>query len=327
LIMNPQELKSTLAEIEKSPSHPGYYFFGDDEYLKREFIGKVKSCIIEPSFSDFNFDEIWAGDIKDTRDFFDSLLALPVMLGGRLVVLREAERARAKFADALLKFDIPRGNFLIVESTPKRKTTSLHRGLAKKLLPYNCSVQNDREMLSWVGSLAEKYNLDLQQRTSKYLIERAGVNLDTLDAELSKLSLVCESGKPSTKDIDRLTAFSRSSSIFQFTDSFSSRDFGTALDISQRLFDFGESGTVMIALLKNELFSLLILKSSPDGSSKFRGPRWKLRLYSKWLRDWSKRQINNSIVTLAEADRAIKTSRLSEKQAIIEIIAYARLDN
>jgi len=322
--MKPEELKKTLDSIAREPAHPGYYLFGDEDYIKRRIIAAIRHVTVPPDFADFNFDEFWGGELRDGKPFFDALLAVPMMVGQRLVLLREAEKAPRKVLESLVDFHVPKGNVLIVESVPARKDNAFHKGMVKLLVGYECAVANDREMVAWVISMAADRELDFDRDTAMHLVERAGINLDAIAAELDKLSLVSADGRPGIREIDNLTVHSRSANIFKFSDSFASRDFAKTLKAAQRLFGFGESGTVLLAFLKRELFTLLRLKTDPDAASNIRAPKWKLKHYAKWAEGWDIKQIRTAIIALAEADLGIKTGRLSERQALIEGIARAK---
>ena len=69
--------------------------------------------------------------------------------------------------------------------------------------------------------------------------------------------------------------------------------------------------------------TLLKLKSDPDGMKKVRIPGWKRRFYSNWIRNWKKTELLEVIKSAATADIAIKTGKVTERQAVTEIIATA----
>ncbi len=323
--MNSEELINILENISSQGARsPGYYLFGEEQYIKRELIGAIKLAAVPSDFAEFNFDEFWGGDLRDPKPFFDTLMAVPMMTGQRLIVLRDAEKAPKELLKSLEDFRIPEGNLLIVESTPRSKSTSFHKKMAAALNSYECTVKNDREMISWVKAMADDRGVEFDKKTAAYLVERAGASLDTLMGELDKLALVSVDKPLTPEDIDRFSAFSRSANIFRFADSFAARDFDETLKIANRLFEFGEAGTMLIAFLKNELFTLLRLKTDPDGAKNVRVPGWKLRYYAEWTRKWKTQQIRNAITALADADIGIKTGRLTEYQAVVEAVASAK---
>ena len=153
--MKPDDLTKTIEGISlQGLQHPGYYLFGNDEYIKRELIAAVKKTAVLPDFAEFNFDEFWGGDLRNVKTFFDTLMAIPMMAGQRLTVLREAEKAPKDLLKSLEDFQVPQGNLLIVESTPKSKNSSFHKKMVAKLTPFECTVKNDRDMTAWVMMMA-----------------------------------------------------------------------------------------------------------------------------------------------------------------------------
>jgi len=322
--MKPQDFKGILETIGKDTAMPGYYLYGEEAYLKQRIIARVKEVFVPPDFAEFNLDELWGKELGDGKPLFDALLSLPMMSDRRVVVLRGAERCSKKVIDGLAGFNIPEESILVVEASPPRKTAAFHKTFSKILQPVECDIANDREMISWVVELAKEKNLRMGRSEAPYLVKRAGVNLNALVAELDKLELVAENGAVTIPLIDKMTFHSRSANIFNFSDSFASRDFPKALGAAQRLFEFGESGTMLIAFLKNELITLLRLKTDPEGIKKVRMPPWKKKSYIEWVRNWNAARIKGTIIAAAEADLAIKTGRITEKQALTYIIARAK---
>lgn len=321
--MKPEEFKSILESIAKGSASVGYYLFGEEAYLKQRTISAIKNATVQPDFAEFNFDEMWGKDIGDGKELFDAILALPMMADRRLVILREAERCRKSVFEAFKKFVIPKECCVVVEATPPRKNVDFHTLFSKLFTPVECEIANDREMISWVVKMAAEKDVDLAGPEAGHLVARVGVNLQALDSELDKLALIAGDIRATAELIDSMTAHSRSANVFAFSDSFAARDFATTLAMAERLFDFGESGSMMIAFLKGEMFNLLRLKSDPDGFGKVRIPPWKKKNYIGWIRGWKKADLLEMIKTTAEADIAIKTGRTTEHQAVIQIIACA----
>ncbi len=322
--MNIEEYKKITNRIAKGPNNPGYYLYGDEEFIKQGLITAVKNVTVNPDFADFNVDEFWGGELRDTKPLFDALLSIPMMADYRIVILREAHKfKKTSQHKAMIDFDVPQGCVFLVDSNPKTKTNAFHKGLVKRLEAYECSIRNDTEMIEWVEYMASKRGLKITRPVIKYLVERSGENLETLAAELDKLFLSTGGDAPKKSDIDRMTAMSRSANIFQLADSFVKRDFKTTLALSKRLFDFGESGVMLIAFLKGAVMNLLKIKSGPKCNARIRVPGWKMKLYKSCASNWTTAQLHESIKTLARVDIGIKTGKLTEREAITQAIVSA----
>lgn len=321
--MKPDDFQNIIKEIEGGPVGSGYYLFGEEAYLKQSLMAAIRRAIVALDFAEFNFDELWGGDIGNGQDLFDAILALPMMADKRLVILREAEKCRKGVYKGFEEFKVPNECFLVIEATPSRKNVSYHKLFSEKLTPIACEISNDREMVSWVMRLAMEKDIRIGRSEASHLVKRVGVNLQTLDSELDKFGLMVQDEPLTVEQIDRMTAHSRSANIFGFSDGFASRDFSQCLAAAERLFEFGESGTMMIAFLKNEMLTLLRLKSDPDGMKKVRIPGWKRKRYANWVRQWRKSDLQKLIQGASEADIGIKTGIVTERQAVTEIIALA----
>lgn len=320
--MLPDELSKIIANIETCVQN-AYYIFGEEEFLKREIISAIKRNSLDAGFADFNCDELWGGDIGDGKILFDALIAIPLMIGKRLVILREAEKVSKKLQEAIPAFACSRETVFVIESSPKTKNSTFHKNLLKGRIAIECSLTSDREMADWAIFLASRKGISLDRKCADYLVSRSGVSLDAIDSELSKLEIAVKDRDVKLDDIEKITAFSASSNIFRFSDSYAERKIDEAIDISDRLFAFGESGTMILAFMKTQLFSLLRLKADPDNTEKSGIPKWKIRKVAGWARKWSIEDIYRSIISSAEADISIKTGKRTEKEAVLEAISQA----
>jgi len=318
--MKPQDVKKEIDQITKNPPATGVYLFGEEEYIKRQMLMAIKEAVINPDFAEFNFDKFWGGDIKDPKEIFDSILALPMMTDRKLVIINDANKLPKNARDFLCDEKIPSSTMLIIESKSDNKKTAVHRNFSKKFHPIGCEVANDKEMNNWAALFARKNNLKMDAKTGAYLVSRVAINLDTLSAELEKFSLY-DIEKLDVEIIDKMTANSRSVAIYRFSDCFASRDFRQTVILGNQLFQFGEAGTLLIAYLKTQLFSLLDIKANPYGGGAIYIPRWKLKQYKNWANRWSPTQIRDAISNLADADVFIKSGKMTEKQAVMWAIA------
>lgn len=314
--MEPHKFNQLVSKIRSGGLVSGYYLFGEEGYLKTLLITEIKSAALSPDFAEFNFNEFWTADLKDPKLLFDAILALPMMAERRLVVLREVETANKDLQEKLLQIKIPESCIFVAEAEPDKKT-NYHKFLLSHLESVDCSLSGDAEMISWVSELATRLGTKLNPGLARYLVERAGTNLLALAAEIEKLA-ISKAGSPPTKsDIDELIATSRNANIFALTDNLSARRFAPALQIAERLYNFGESPIKMLSLIKGELFNLALVKSGAP----LRCPEWKAKKYRDWAAGWSKSAVRDSIIALSKIDIGLKSGLLTDREAFVQIIA------
>ncbi len=318
--MEPKGFKQLVSQIRSGVKCSGYYIFGDEAYLKGAFIGEIRSAVLATDFAEFNFDELWAGDLHDPKALFDAVLALPMMTDRRLVVLREVENGNKDFHEKLASLDVPESCVFVAEAAPDKKT-SYHKTLLAKLSAVECSIEKDTDMAAWVIELGARSGVKFSLQIANYLVERAGTNLLALSEEIEKLAIAIGEKQPAKNDIDELVATSRSANIFRLTDCISSRQFTEALALASRLYDFGESTIMMIAFIKYELFNLLQIKTASGGAVKLRCPEWKAKKYRNWAASWTIGSLRNSVEALSRIDIGLKSGRLTEREAYLQIIA------
>lgn len=323
--MKPDEFKKAINNISKRSNDRGYYIWGNEDYIKGALISAIKEAVVSPDFAEFNCHEFWAGDLRDCKILFDAVLAIPMMADKRLVVLREVDKARKDLLVKLPALSIPDGCVFIAEANPSRKNVVYHKNLLSLLTPIECTLKNDREMVAWVLEMGAKAGIKISPTNARYLVERAGSNLLSLDAEIEKLAIAIEEESVTQSAIDNLIATSRSASIYSFTDSITKRDFVTALRTVERLFEFGEPAIMIIAFVKYEIFNLLKMKAGRQGEEKFRGPSWKKKFYQSASAAWPREKIRDALITLSRADIGLKSGLLTDTEAILQVVTEMSL--
>ncbi|HHS49754.1 MAG TPA: DNA polymerase III subunit delta [candidate division Zixibacteria bacterium] len=323
--MKPDDFDKIISKIKSKPDARGYYVFGDEAFIKGQILAAIRETVIAPDFAEFNYHEFRAKELRDPKALADAILAIPMMAERRLVVLREVENGRKALHDVIGELNIPEGCVFVAEANPQKKTVAFHKRLVALLEPIECTIANDREMTQWVAKLAERAGVKISSGIVNYLVERAGVNIQTLAVEIDKLGLVAE-GKPITKSgIDEMTATSRSVNIFRLADSFTNRNFEETFELVESLLEFGESVIMLVAILKLELFKLIRAKSGEAGLAKVRAPAWKLKFYKTAAGKWTIPMIRNALIELGRIDVGMKSGKLTEREAIIQALAEISL--
>ncbi len=252
--MRHYQFQKILKELDAGKIANGYFLLGDSYFLKEKFINKLKKNMIT-ELVDFNYNEFWGGEVKDPRDIFDEVIALPMMIPRRLIVIYNADDLKASIKKHFKSFNIP-DTTCIVLSAEKPYSYFQRFKTIKLYSPW------DSEIGDWVEFIAASYDLQLTGRTAQFFVEKVGKSLANIDGELKKLSI--SKGKEDRtvrpQDVDTYIAHTRQVTIYQFTDSFGSKEYDKALELAQELQEFGEYPTRLIYWLALRTKQMLLLK-------------------------------------------------------------------
>ena len=171
-----------------------YLLYGKEEFLKREFIQKVRTeqGILSQSSSD-SFREFNAGEdsvktvvqFLQLNTFFDSkkiavLWALDELLADE----------KEELSDFLPQLPKEATLFLMSDQTNTKKNSFL-KELSLKTQAIACHSPFDKDLPRWVESSARTFGKNIERDAVGLVIERVGRSLTAIYAALEELSLYC----------------------------------------------------------------------------------------------------------------------------------------
>lgn len=185
----------------KAGVHGGYFFFGDEDYLKSFYAEELaKSVIGDDAFGDFN-------RIRLDTDTFDgvalenALASLPLMSERKLVEMRSPdisswrEKEKAAFVDIISRLDSFPHSVLLVTvnrdcfdegSIPKRPS-AMYKQITKYLTPVQFSLQSESRLARWVERRAAQSGITASPDVCTAVIRFVGRDMRNLATEVDKL--------------------------------------------------------------------------------------------------------------------------------------------
>jgi len=182
-----------LGRPEKHPPMPVCVAFGDEPFLKSEVVAVLRAATLggdEADFSSRTFD----GDEAEARSVFDELATVALFGGGqRFVLVADADdfvsRNRSVLEDYAAK--PAAGGVLVLDVKSWPSNTRLFKQLADSGLQIDCKAPDERSLLEWVRTRAERhYHATFARGAAERLLEIVGPQMGRLDQETAKLSLI-----------------------------------------------------------------------------------------------------------------------------------------
>ena len=196
-----------------------YLLTGPEEYLKHEFLEKLKKSVFDKSQSSLDFEAFQAG-ASDITEILNSLNTLPFTSKHRIVLIRDIEKFSSKEKDRILKYLKSPANsaslLLSGRAAGFNKFVSEVAGLTKVI---RCERLKPRALLAWIGKefAARKKKISLSLINA--IIERSGDDLFLLKNEIEKVSVFAKDGEAITaRHIERVLGKSATRTAYELVD-------------------------------------------------------------------------------------------------------------
>ncbi len=167
--------------------------YGDDAFLKREVLVRLRHGILGDGDGEYSWDELDEKESKVAlRDVLDELATVSLFGGGqRVVAVLNADefvtRFRPQLEDYVAK---PRAtSVLILEVKTWPANTRLFKAVAAAGLQIDCKGPSVDRAAAWLVSwAAERHSAKLDRAAAELMVDIVGPELGLLNQELAKLS-------------------------------------------------------------------------------------------------------------------------------------------
>ena len=246
-----------LANAKKHPAQPVCVVFGDDSFLKRLTIQRLRNQVLgddDGEFSFTRFDGREAGltavlDELSTRAMFGD--------GQRLVLVEDADnfvtQHRSRLEDYITR---PKpGGVLLLEVSTWPKNTRLYKLVDANGLQIECKSPTESKLIKWlIGWSKSQHAATLQQEAAEALLELVGPELGLLDQELAKLAVSVPQGQPIGPDLVlELVGGWRAKTAWDLLDAAAAGQARAALVQLDRLILAGEHPIALLAQMSSTL--------------------------------------------------------------------------
>ncbi|MSR06288.1 MAG: DNA polymerase III subunit delta [Gemmatimonadetes bacterium] len=336
--MAPLSLNAAYKALNQGELVPVYYLTGDADILKEDLTKALVTAAIDPAARDFNLDVRSAGDLDG--ESLHALVETPPMLAERrVVVVKNLEQWRAsasvwKVLARYLERPSPSTVLVLVHGAGEKVSPAT----AAKARHVNVDDLTPDAARRWAIERAERIGITLQPDAAAHLLSVVGSDLAHVRMEIEKLASACPAGNAvTTDDVARMVGVRRGETVSDWVAAAVGRD--TAKSI--RLLDVvvpqaGADGVKMVTLLGTVLLAVRHARALLDnggsrgalegairnsfftarpqglGSYTTEGGR-----YAGLVDRWTAQELDQALRTLSEADRALKSTGVSEEQGTL----------
>lgn len=342
-----------MAEIESGKFRPVYLVWGEEAFLREEFVRALKQAAVPPETADFNYHVLEPGP-----DQLEQALILcqtqPFFARQRLVVVKDypgllpprrkaaggeeedgaGEKPAAGRADeALLEYlKAPvRSSILLflAESVDSR------RKLAKAILAagggVECRVLKAEDATMWAQRRAQAKGKRLTSQAALLLVERVGPDLRLLDGEIEKLCLyVGEAREIGPRDVEALVPDMVETEIYRLTEAVMLKQRKRALELLERCLRQVDHPLQLLVALTNKFRQVLQVKAlverrlpRNEGASLLHMRPYAYQKMTEHVAAIRREEVLRALERLLEADLAIKSG--ADPRLILESVVVSLL--
>ncbi|MGZ3747680.1 MAG: DNA polymerase III subunit delta [Pseudobdellovibrionaceae bacterium] len=307
-------------DLEKGEFSPLYFLFGEEAYLLNQCVERFKYAVLTEGAIDFNYSLFYASD-ADVSNVRDAVETLPMMAPKRLVILKEAQELTDREwaeLDPLITTPVESTVFVILASrVDKRK--KVIRMMLETADCVEFKKPYDNQIPGWVKYIAGTLGLDIADDAILHLAKLVGSQLSEIESELQKLAdFLGERKRIEVRDVSQVVSRSKEENVFDFTRAIGESDRVRALEHLVHLLDQGQSEIGIVSLLARHIRLLLSVKRGLEHgltgtklAHAAQVPPYFLDNYIMQSRLWTVKKLEQTLIILAETDKALKSSPLS----------------
>ena len=310
-----------------------YLMYGDESYMREEYVKKLSSLIDDCGFPDFNKIVIDGKNLSPSAAE-DAIESFPMMSEQKLVLIKDSgifskatEEQKEYWSN---RFEhIPDYAVLIFDEQGIDKRSALYKKCVKVGLAVEFGYMSSSDSVTWVEREARNAGLKISKDTAAYFVGVCDEGLSNLRNELDKLISYCSEQITKT-DIDKIVSKAISVRVFELADCIMAKNADGALKILYDLKTVRESAFKLLYLLSSSFdkmlrCSLLLSEGESNASiaAKVGIAPFLVGKYSNAARGFGENYLVHRIVEVADLDLAVKSGEIDEWSALEQYVINA----
>ncbi len=329
-----QQLKADLAAGTPGPL---YFFFGEEDYLRDYYLGKLKELLVPAGLEDFNL-HTFNGKECDPDSLAGAIDCLPMMSQRSMVQVNDFDVFKSN-ADNLKKFSELLINLpdyvcvVFVYDLINIDKRTIKGDLGKYAKANNALVQFDRQstsdLVNWIQRRFKSLGKDIDRTQSEYLIFVSGGLMTGLSAEIEKIGAYAKGAAITKEDIDGVCDPVLDAVAFKMTDAIANGEFNRAAEILSDLFVMQQPLPMILGALGRQVRQLytarLAVEQNKDvtwlidiwGMKQSWSAEKLMRNAKRFPREWYRQ----AVLLAGETDKQLKLSYNEGEALLTELLA------
>ncbi|MDZ7723997.1 MAG: DNA polymerase III subunit delta [candidate division KSB1 bacterium] len=307
-----------------------YLFYGQEDFLLREYTNRVLDVALEEGAEDFDYD-IYYGNEADGLAINNAAMSMPMSASRRVVLVRSGEFLNAKSIKLLARYseNPSPSTCLILQFKSFKRTGKEQRTLYTNSYAVEARPLFDNQVPGWIKHYIKQQNLQITDEAVYFLHINIGNSLRNLASEVEKIKLnIGDRREITAADVEAVVGVSREYNVFEFCDTIVERKLSKGLDIQSRMLQLGESPIGMLVMLTRHYTIMLKLKyllqqnkKKPEIVKELRLSPYFVDNYIRQSQQYTISQLDQVFEHLLTADVQLKTS-YQPPRLVMEILIF-----
>lgn len=297
-----------------------YLLFGEDEYLRNEYLKKIKKSFDTLQLG-INYIQI---DETNVTQIISDIETPAFGLDKKLIIAKDTGLFKKKnaFSEKLAEYLKENANNLedvvLVFAEQEVEKNKLFNTIKEVGQALEFKEQNMSQLIKKVKSLANAYKVEIKENVAGYFIECVGTNMSDIINEIRKLIEYAGSGGEIKKeDIDSLSIKKSESIIFDLTDNLGKKKIDVALDVLHNLIYAKEPVQRILVMLYNHFKKLYIIKLAVEENRNVAqslnlkpNQMFLVNKYTAQAKAFNKEELRNLLEELIKIDEYSKSGKI-----------------
>lgn len=309
-----------------------YLICGEEDYLRRQYKGKLKDAITGGADMNYSYYE---GKGINTKEVIDVCETLPFFAERRLVVMEDTGFFKGACDDAFVDYirNIPEYLTILFVESEVDKRSKMYKAVSQNGYVSEMKIQEDTVLKKWIMSLLVSEKKTMDGRTLQMFLQYAGSSMDNIKGELEKLFCYTMGREEITEeDVKNICTVTTENKIFDMVSAVAMKKQKEALNLYYDLLTLKEPPMRILYLLSRQFNLILQVKellaegySSATIAKKMGVQGFIVTKCQNQTGFFTSAQLRQALEECASFEEAVKTGRLEDKMCVeLIIIKYSQ---
>ena len=261
-----------LQQLKKGEFHEIYFFYGEEQLLKKQALQELERAILPEGLVDFN-KEVWSGADVTPKQLAEMAMNLPFMAERRLLIVQEPfpflsipksdkeGQASLQYLLEYLEQPNPQCCLVFYGEQALTKTGAVNKKLQEKAVQVEFAPLKGKLLEQWIVAYIRDGGRQIDRQALDYLTAIHAFDAQVLEQELQKLLLYREEEQIITlQHVQEIVTKTVEANIFALSDNIGNRKGRDALQVLNDMFYLGESPFKLIGFLVRHFRNLILVK-------------------------------------------------------------------
>lgn len=315
-------IKEIQTNIKERTFRQFYLLFGEETYLVKKYRDELKQVILGDS-DDMNL-SCFSGKDIDPAEVREIGSTLPFFADYRVLLLQNTGLFSSSNTFSEIVEQLPKSTIVIFEEKEVDKRNKLYKFVQKNGFAAELNALGKKDITDFVLVKLSAAGKKIRESTMQYLLEQVNLSLLNLQNELEKLIAYTYGREEVTKeDIDAVCSVEVTDQIFKMLDAAAEGDRSRVMILYRDLLALHEAPMRILALVRNHINSLLIVKMVSEKYSKKEDltgkstkagvPAFLVWKYISQSKNFPENRLREMLDACAEVEYSFKRGKISDQ--------------